>query len=201
MGTERQFDGAGRDLSLLRTIVDGLSGVKAQLTDQLITVPRILDAQNARLGRPLSEHDLADLTQDTLLVLLKKIDSLAAGSSLEGWIYRVCCFELMNGIRRKRKQPMLVGDATQDLVPPAETEPALPDWEYEDLHQGLEKIDANEAAVIRLKYFDDLTFDQIAERLDVSQGTAKTRFYRGMLKLQALLSHRFPEVARGRPSS
>lgn len=200
MAPQRQVDGA-ENRNLLRTIVDGLSGVKSQLTDRLVSVPRILDAQNARLGRPLSEHDLADLTQDTLIVLLKKIDSVAAGPSLEGWIYRVCCFELMNGIRRKRKQPMLVGDATRELAPREQPDPACPAWEYEDLHQGLEKIDANEAAVIRMKYFDDLTFDQIAERLDVSQGTAKTRFYRGIVKLQALLSHRFPEVSRGRSSS
>ena len=43
------------------------------------------------------------------------------------------------------------------------------------------------ADVIRMKYFGQMTFEEIARLQDVSPNTAKTRFYRGLVKLRAML--------------
>ena len=57
-------------------------------------VPLSLAAQNARLGRPLNEHDIEDVSQEVLVLIWNKLGSFAGLSTLETWVYRFTSFEL-----------------------------------------------------------------------------------------------------------
>jgi RNA polymerase sigma-70 factor (ECF subfamily) len=74
---------------------------------------------------------------------------------------------------------------------------AAPDHERESrldygvLHEALARLDPLEADVIRLKHFDDLTFETISALRGISANTAKTRYYRGIRNLHHGLRARF----------
>jgi RNA polymerase sigma-70 factor (ECF subfamily) len=51
----------------------------------------------------------------------------------------------------------------------------------------LDRLEPQEAAVLRLRYLGDLTLAATALQLGVPEGTVKTRFYRSLVKLRALL--------------
>lgn len=156
-------------------------------------VPRILAAQNARLGSPLSDEDLADLTQDTLMVIWRKLDQYSPSYPLEGWVYRISTLELLNFVRKKRRRNELLRDLAEERAGAVEagTEGREESGrDLEELQRGLATLEEKEARVIRLKHFEDRTFEEIAQDLSISQGTAKTRYYRGMLKMRAFFESR-----------
>ena len=178
------------DVEMVEDALGGSAAGRNRLAERLQCIPRILVASNNRLGKPLSPHDIADVSQDTTLIVLRKLEAYEGRSSIEGWIYRICVLELMNAVRRKRRQP----HTTENIVECAErsTQPNSSPKDLGnliDVHDALEKIQSDEAEVIRLKHFDDLTFDQIGGLKGQPPSTIKSRYYRGMLSLEAMLAH------------
>lgn len=171
------------ELALVRGVLERKESAILEFTDRLRCVPRILSSQNARLGRPLDDHDLADLVQDTIVVILEKLGECEGRAPVEGWIYRVCCLELMNGVRRKRRGPRQLGP---EEVKPAESEPEPLDLR-EQVLGALERVGGVEAEAVTLKHFEGLTFEEISRRLQVPTSTIKTRYYKGLSRLESIL--------------
>jgi RNA polymerase sigma-70 factor (ECF subfamily) len=176
------------DVQMVDEAVRGSPAGAERLAERLKCIPRILAAYNHRLGGPLDTHDIADLTQDTTVVILGKLGDYEGRSSIEGWIYRICSFEIMNAVRRKRRLPRPTEDALErkdravDVTDiPAGTE------RFDDVHSALGKIQRNEADVIRLKHFEDLTFDEIGSLEGLPSSTVKARYYRGIASLERML--------------
>lgn len=175
----------GADLQLIRDALNRSAPHVDELLHRLRLVPRILRAQNARLGSPLNEHALDDLAQDVFVVIWRKLDRYDGRRPFEAWAYRICLYELMNGVRRQGRRTM------------AEVHPDVPDRQgevshgaYEEVHRGLETLPEPELAVVQLKHFEELTFEEVGQRLGISSNTAKTRYYRGMSRLEAFLRER-----------
>ena len=176
------------DLALVRAALAREERAIQELGDRLKCVPRILAAQNARYGRPLNEHDLADLAQDAAVVILRKLREYEGRAPVEGWIYQMCRLEFMNSMRRKRKAPKQLAEievAAGDTTNGANTE-ALADRDH--LAIALERVGGVEAEAVALKHYEGLTFEEMAQRLDIPASTLKTRYYKGMSRLEAILT-------------
>jgi DNA-directed RNA polymerase specialized sigma24 family protein len=65
--------------------------------------------------------------------------------------------------------------------------------DFEHVYRGLAQIDPVQECVIRLKHFEHLTFEEIATRLGGNSNTAKTHYYRGLVRLRELLGRTFEE--------
>ncbi len=150
-------------------------------------VARIIAAQNRRRGRPLTEEEVKDLVQDTLGLIWRKLESYSGRAALESWVYPFCTYSMANAVRAKRRRRDALrvdgGAELGELSSPAPPDPHA----YEHLHMGLNQIDPEQAAVIRLKTFDGLSFPEISEQLSLAIGTAKTWYYRGLRSLREIL--------------
>jgi RNA polymerase sigma-70 factor (ECF subfamily) len=170
-----------RDTGLVRAVQAGESGAFEQLVERMGCLPRILDGLNARMGRPLSDHDLADVAQDTLVLVWRKLDTFNGSASLETWVFGIARFELMNAVRKNRRR------RASELPEPDLREAPEPDsthrLDHEVVQRELGALDSALAEVIRMKHFDDLTFEQIGAQLGQSINTVKTRYYRGISRL------------------
>jgi len=171
------------DLELARLALRGDAAARHAFCLRMRCVPRLLFVMNRRQRRPLPTSELEDLVQDTLATIWRRLDSFEGLASLETWSYRFCAFQLANRLRSVARQPV--------TVPLMRTEAPDGDptdlWAYEDVHRALDALEHNVAAVIRLKHFEHLSFDEIGSRLEVSPNTAKTRYYRGLEQLRAAL--------------
>src|SRR5262245_15499998 len=150
------------DLEIVRDFLDNPGGAADPLLARLRIVPRILAVLNLRRGSRLDDHELADLAQDVFLLVLRKLDSFFGnGGSLDGWLYRICEFELLNSLRKRRRSPVLL-----DEVPPA-AEPAVadPGGDEGQVAQALQRLGGYEAEIIRLRLQEELAFEEIAARL------------------------------------
>jgi RNA polymerase sigma-70 factor (ECF subfamily) len=150
-------------------------------------VARILAARNQRLGQPLDTEDLEDLVQDTLALLWTKLDQFAGQAALETWIYPFCIHGISNAVRKKRRrQPVVVNEDFHEHEP--EDMATANPWDHDEIHLALQRLGPPQEDVIRLKFFDGLTFEEIGQRLSVPMDTAKTWFYRGLRQLRSSLA-------------
>ena len=174
---------AAADLVVVRGFLARDPVATEQLEQRLQCVPRILGGLNRRIGNPLTADDLADLAQDTALIVLRKLGDYSGAAPIEAWIYRVCSFELRNSLRRKRRI------ATSDL---SETS-AIQNSEVEAMERrefvstALDRIRPPDAAAVRMHKLEGLTFVEISQRVGVSVNKVKGRYYRGIEQLTELM--------------
>jgi len=176
-----------RDLELVRTALAGKHAAVRAFLERMRCVPRMIAAHNRRLGAPLGDDEVDDVVQETLLAVWRKLERYDGRAALETWIYPFCFFEYMRRLRLRRTQPRLLDDDLEgsSFEPQARVEEAL--FELEPLLEGLQELELELAAIVRLKHFEDLTFEEIGERLSISPNTAKSRYYRGLEQLRGRL--------------
>jgi RNA polymerase sigma-70 factor (ECF subfamily) len=150
--------------------------------------------------------DAADVVQDVFLKIFKSISSFRQDSSLKTWIYRIAVNEARNHrrwfSRHRRQEVCLDGDARnldrdthgyQDWLPDPGRSPfdlAL-DRETQSLvEQALLKLNPKFRAALVLREIEGLSYEEIAEILDISLGTVKSRILRGRDALRKQLAGR-----------
>ena len=166
-----------RDRALVRSALDGDDAAMDGLADRLRCVPRILRTLNRRMGHPLTAEDLADLGQDTLVVIWRKLGTFEGTGRVEAWAYRFCFLLFMNRIRRKKYFVDPPEGGLDGFAARRETHAAR---DYEALEMGLEELGPPESEIIRSKHYDSRTFDEIAILHGISTSTVKSRYYRGL---------------------
>jgi RNA polymerase sigma-70 factor (ECF subfamily) len=170
------------DKALVMDVLAGKPAARSAFVERMRVVPRVLAARNRRLGRPLQEAELADLVQETLLHLWRKLASYRGDASLETWAYSFSSLELSNALR-KRAGSRRREDA--GAVPePFVEDPAPPDDELAGL---LRHLSPREADAVRLVHVDSLGLREVADRLEISVSSVKTHYYRGLEKLRAVI--------------
>lgn len=178
------------DLQLVRRVKRGDRAALEEFVGRMRIVSGILSVRNARMGRPLDDEDLLDLTQDALVVIWRKLASFEGTGSLEGWAYKVASLELLNAVRKKQRGPRTSASDAEEPWYPAEVSPS----ESEEAKTVLRHLAPREAEIVRLKHFEQLSFPEIAELLELSPSTAKTHYYRGVEKLRVVLEKKEQET-------
>jgi len=145
--------------------------------------------------------DAADVTQEVFLKVFRNIASFRCDSSLKTWIYRIAVNESRNQRRwfgRHRKQEIAIeasdeSETCREWLPDPGRSPLelVMDHEQEALIEvALSEINPNFRAVLVLREMENLNYEEIAEILDLSLGTVKTRIMRGRDALrQRLIEH------------
>jgi RNA polymerase sigma-70 factor (ECF subfamily) len=157
------------------------------LGERLGCVPRFLRCRNDRFGRPVPEQELADVTQEVIRTIWSKLDSFRGDATLETWAYRFCDLQLRNWARRHRRRALREhpdGASMLERIAIAPDEALEPSVRVLDLVELLPRADAQ---LVRMKYFDELTFEQIAAELGASVNTIKSRLYRALDRVRASL--------------
>ena len=119
-----------------------------------------------------------DVVQESIVKALAKSDTLRRPEYLKAWFYRILLNESMNYFRRGRR-----------LVPFPEQqeEPAAPDpdvGERLDLYDAIDRLSLQEQAVIRLRFFEDMKLEEIAQATGANLNTVKSRLYKSLRKLR-----------------
>ncbi|MCP3920813.1 MAG: sigma-70 family RNA polymerase sigma factor [bacterium] len=174
-----------QDLEFVHAVLAGDPEAGTEFAVRMRCVSRMLAARNHRLGRPLNDEELADLAQDVLLTVWRKLADYEGRAALESWVYRSCSFEFLNRLRKKRDAPA-TRDVTEEGTEPIEPEPPAD----EGLDLLLRHLASREAEVVRLRHVDELAFPEIAAALGISASSAKTHYYRAIDKLRDVLRER-----------
>ncbi len=183
------------DLELVREVIAGRSDALERFIHRMDCVPLILANRNARFDYPLRAGELADLAQDTLAVIWSRLSTYAGEAALESWVYAYCIRSLMNAIRSKSSRRL--SPIPEQLGEPGSNGRSLEKLyqRAELVHRNLERLQEQQARVIRLRHFEALGFEEIAARLSSSVAAVKSQYQRGLEHLRAYLSPHLKEPA------
>lgn len=138
-----------------------------------------------------SQQETDDLAQETFLRCLKGLPDFDLQKRFFPWLYTVCLNVIRNHMRKKQPIPW-ADNMVSDLA--TEEESGNPEYLYlqrqkNDLVQKcLLQLPEEQRAAIIFKYFQELTYDDIAQILGLSASGVKMRVKRGLEKLHAELS-------------
>lgn len=146
-------------------------------------------------GRP---DDAEDLTQETFLKALESIGTFRRQSGFYTWLFRIAVNVSISHRRRKGRMPRLslhAGDGQGDLAETISAGARAPDpsarmstRETQRLVQdGLDALDDEQRAIIVLRDLEGFDYRQIAEIIEVPEGTVKSRLHRARMELKERL--------------
>ena len=150
--------------------------------------------------------DANDVVQEVFLKVFRNVRNFRGQSSLKTWIYRIAVHEAYNQRRwfsRHRKQeiglePEEEGSlALRDsLSDPGRTpyDWALNEERHDIIEQALKDVNPAFRTAVVLRDIDDMSYDEIADILQISMGTVKSRILRGRESLRKSLESRLSPV-------
>jgi len=147
------------------------------------------------LGILRNPNDAADVTQDVFLKAFRGIRAFRQGSSLKTWLYRIAVRESLNYKRwfwrHLRFQSSIEDEADGSAEfedPAASPFDELASREIQDAVQhALGDVPAVFRAAVILRDLEGLSYEEVAEVLEVSVGTVKSRILRGRRMLREIL--------------
>jgi RNA polymerase sigma factor (sigma-70 family) len=168
-----------------------------QMGRRLTCLLAMLRFQSRRLGASLSEHELEEIAQDTVVALWSKLATFKGLSTLETWAFRFATLEILKVIQRRARRPAPARTIDEDCEPAIaagpEPEPSISSAELID---GLESLEPTTARVIRRRHEEEASFDDIAAAEGLPLNTVKARYYRGLARLRERLERRLKRGER-----
>ncbi|MGB6482740.1 MAG: sigma-70 family RNA polymerase sigma factor [Candidatus Acidiferrales bacterium] len=130
-----------------------------------------------------SREDAEDTTSEVFLKVRSKLDQYDASRPFNAWLYRVAanhCWDLLR--RRRVRQDLETGDI--ETMPlehpdPGQLEQLIAQKSREDVRKALEQLPNRTRMALTLRYYSDMSYDEIAETLGVR------RAFVGVLLLRA----------------
>jgi RNA polymerase sigma-70 factor (ECF subfamily) len=151
--------------------------------------------------------EASDVTQEVFLKVFRKLGEFRGECSLKTWIYRIAIHEASNRRRwffrhRHREKPMECereedGSHWENLVDERDTpyEALRRREQIEWVTQALRSMDERLRVAVVLRDIEGLSYNEIAETLQISLGTVKSRILRAREALKARLQREAPELA------
>ena len=141
-----------------------------------------------------SPEDAADITQEVFLRAWRSMKDFRGDSGFATWLFRITMNQCVDYARHKQSQP-----PTQPLVQgedDEERELPLPDTALENSELGrelaaaLDEVSDEHRRIVLLRDVSGMSYTEIAEILEVSEGTVKSRLSRARIALRKILLKR-----------
>jgi RNA polymerase sigma-70 factor (ECF subfamily) len=130
-------------------------------------------------------QDAEDVAQSAFVKAYEKIGTFDPKFRFFSWLYRIVVNESLNFLKQRRQYNTLEEDVAAD-----DTEVQAVDEETETnrkIQDGLMQLKLEQRAVIVLRHFQNLSYGEIAQVLDISEKKVKSRLFAARMTLRELL--------------
>lgn len=160
------------------------------------------------------ENDAREIAQEAFLRVYRSLDQFKGGSSVFTWIYRIVTNLSIDLMRRPGRRDLELHDRT-DVVDPADESmaPLVSTPEHSDpfkstgrrelaerLQQALDTLPPYHLGVILMREVEGMSYEEMAEAMNVSKGTIMSRLFHARQKLQRALASCYAEETGVDPS-
>ncbi|WP_215223452.1 RNA polymerase sigma factor [Echinicola shivajiensis] len=134
----------------------------------------------------LIHDDANDITQNTFIKAFKNINKFKGDSSLFTWLYRIATNESLNFLNKKKKRIFLqIDDHEMKMENYLEQSPHIDGSKIELLLQKiLLKLPEKQRLVFNLKYFEELSYEDISAITETSVGALKASYHHAVKKIE-----------------
>lgn len=185
---------AREDYRLVQTAVGGCQHAYAALLRRYRPAVFHLMFQRTR-----NSDDAADLTMEAFGKAFRRLAAYAPTHAFSTWLFRIALNNCIDHARRKRLRIQPAGDTyateTGETLP-HERRPDSALTPEEELIRSqkiglmralLTRLSPEHRAMIEMRFYEDLRYDEMAERLDLPVGTVKARLHRAKEALYKML--------------
>ena len=133
-----------------------------------------------------SAADAEDLTQETFGKALARLGQLRESDKAKGWLYRILRNAYLHRVRDDKRAKVVPLDGLGDVSRP-EPEPTRWEVDPDRLQDALCELDEAFRTPLVLFYFEEFSYKDIADHLDLPIGTVMSRLARAKAYLKARL--------------
>jgi RNA polymerase sigma-70 factor (ECF subfamily) len=144
--------------------------------------------------RMVKSHDAADdIAQETFIKAYFAIRSFKLGYSFYTWLYRICMNLSINFL--KREKFVIPESRFEEEKSPLEREAAGADSSHRfalkemerKIESAVDSLPPKYKAVLVLRLYEDMSYEEIAKTLKISVGTVMSRLFRARERMQEML--------------
>jgi len=137
----------------------------------------------------LHHEDADDVLQNTFIKIYRNIHTFKGDSKLYTWMYRIATNEAITYINKQAKRQMLSSEEIQQhYLKRLETDVYFEgDAIQLKLQRAIASLPPKQQLIFNMKYFDDLTYEELSEILDTSVGGLKSSYHIAVKKITELL--------------
>ena len=138
--------------------------------------------------RTIFDHDDADeITQEVFIMVYQKIHQFREDSQFFTWLYKIASNMILQLLRKKKLRSMVGLDQVSEIhsfdEPTAETEMIRNEWN-EKLKSAIETLPPQQRLVFNMRYFDELSYEEISEILEKTTGGLKANYFHAVQKIK-----------------
>jgi RNA polymerase sigma-70 factor, ECF subfamily len=133
-----------------------------------------------------------DVVIETMTVVWQSAPGYAQRSRVSTWILGIARHKALDALRKLYRQPEPVDIDEIDQAPAADSDPVADvevDWNAALLERAMAGLSDEHREALRLAFYEELPYEEIAMLLGVPNNTVKTRVYYAKQQLRRLLAH------------
>ncbi len=127
-----------------------------------------------------------DILQETWYGVVKGINKLKDTAVFPRWVFRILNHKCVDWLRRQQLQSRLSDELVNQAQDQSDEKQNCAEG-AESLRRAVEKLSPDSRALLTLRYHTGFDIAQIAEILDIAEGTVKSRLHRTLKKLREMM--------------
>ncbi len=141
-------------------------------------------------------EDARDITQETFVKVFRSLDRFDPSRRFPYWISRIATNTALDFLRSRKRMESLDAEPEEGRKPLVLVDPKPTPDEDSEQERSLQRLEGlvnrlspQTRAVIHLRHVQQLSYDEIAEILNVPLGTVRSRLHRGQNQLRAWMEN------------
>ena len=129
-----------------------------------------------------------DVVQEVLIKAMREPRFFEEEFKIQAWLYRVTrnlCFNLVRD--RRRREVILYGQRRSEVAANDPLESVFEGERQREIMAAVDLLSAAHAEILTLRYYEDLSYAEIADRLGIRLGTVMSRLSRARERLLAVI--------------
>lgn len=136
-----------------------------------------------------NENEAEEIAQDTMLKVLSRTDLLNDDVEAMERIMRRIAANAAIDVTRRRKNFVFSSDEIPDSEDAEEDEDSY-DFSVEEIKEGISLLPDMYRMILSLRLFEEISFAELADMLNINCSTARVQYTRGITKLRSVLIKR-----------
>jgi len=132
-----------------------------------------------------SHDDTDDILQNVFVKIWKNLDSFREDAQLYTWLYRIAMNEALTFLQKQKRHPTVEFEdykmenqyrTHNNTLTPADIE--------KKLEAALSQLPERQKEVFNLRYYDEMTYEEMSELLGLTTGALKASFHHAVQKVE-----------------
>ena len=138
------------------------------------------------IRRIVLTHEAADdVVQNTFIKVYKYLEGFKGNSKLYSWIYRIATNEALT-YRNKNKHSYSLDEEESHVVNTLKADEYFDGTEIQlQLQKAIERLPEKQRIVFQMRYFDELSYKDLSDVLETSEGALKASFHHAVKKIES----------------